>query len=524
MPEPRIHRLMPDSLRYSAERLRDKVAITDANGSLTYVGLLSAARRLAEQLASDGIVPGDRIAVHLENSTDAATAVYGCWLAGGVLVMVNPRTPTEKLAAILDDSGARTLITEPHCIGRLSEGLSGTRLRTVCGPDGSCLMNGSEGSRRTQPPQAQGAATVIATDLAALIYTSGSSGEPKGVMHSHQTMLFAVQSIAEYLRLREADRILNVLPLSFDYGLYQLLMAIHLGATLILEQGFAFPAKVFDAIRREQATVVPAVPTLFSMIIEADSRKALRFPSVTTVTNTAAALPDHFIDRLTRIFPSAALYCMYGLTECKRVSYLPPEQLHRKRGSVGVAIPGTAVSVLREDGTPVSPGETGILHVRGPHVMLGYWNRPAQTAEMLQPGRWPGERVLCTHDLFRVDEEGFLYFVSRSDEIIKSRGEKVSPTEVESALCSIDGVHQAAVIGIPDPVVGSAICAFIVPQPEATLTPRALRARCTELLEPHAVPQRLELVESLPRTGNGKVDKTALIGRLPSVELPARAI
>jgi acyl-CoA synthetase (AMP-forming)/AMP-acid ligase II len=351
----------------------------------------------------------------------------------------------------------------------------------------------------------------IPLDLAALIYTSGSTGQPKGVMQTHQSMLFAADSLTEYLRLDESDRILCLLPLAFDYGLYQLLMAITLGATLVLERSFTYPAQIYSRMIETGVTVFPGVPTIYAMMISAHARAPLVFGSVRRITNTAAALPDAFVTKLREIFPKALIYKMYGLTECKRVCYLEPELADLKPGSVGKAIPGTEVYLLGEDGQPVPPGATGILLVRGPHVMVGYWNRPDLSELMLKPGKLPGERVLCTHDHFRMDTEGFLYFVGRTDDIIKTRGEKVSPVEVEEALHRIPGVREAAVVGIPDEVLGQAIRAYVVPELGATLSEKQIRALSAGLLEAFMVPKEVVFRDALPKTTTGKVSKRLLL-------------
>jgi long-chain acyl-CoA synthetase len=234
------------------------------------------------------------------------------------------------------------------------------------------------------------------------------------------------------------------------------------------------------------------------------------FPSVTRLTNTAAGLPPDFHDRLLERFPNALIFRMYGLTECKRVSYLEPELLELKPTSVGKAIPGTETVVLDEEGNPVQPGETGVLHVRGPHVMVGYWRQPELTAEMLKEGPLPGERMLCTHDHFTVDDEGFLYFVGRSDDIIKSRGEKVAPAEVENALYAIQGVREAAVIGVPDERLGEAIRAYVVLEEGSELTDRDVIAACRERLESFMVPSEVVLLDELPKTATGKIQRFRL--------------
>ncbi|SCZ55983.1 class I adenylate-forming enzyme family protein [Thiohalomonas denitrificans] len=508
---PGIQRLVHDALVLSSSRSPEKVAVIADSVPHSYRELWDSARRLAGTLQSRGVRPGDRVLLWLENGWAAAVSIYAVWIAGGVLAVINPQTKPDKFLFIAKDSQATALIGEAKLVESLGDATTAVaslgytavsgesahfeRIENIIDDPASPLIE-------PQP--------VIATDLAALIYTSGSTGEPKGVMQNHQSMVFASTSIIEYLRLSKSDRVLCVLPLAFDYGLYQLLMSVQLGATLILERSFVFPGQVLARLEKERATVFPGVPTLFANLIDGYRRNGKTFPFVQRVTNTAAALPEGFIAGLQEVFPKALVFSMYGLTECKRATWLDPEQLSLRPGSVGKAIPGTEAFVLRDDGSRAEPGETGILHVRGPHVMLGYWRRPEQTARMLRPGYWPGERMLCTQDLFRSDEHGFLYFVGRSDDVIKSRGEKVSPVEVERALCRIEGVHQAAVLGVEDPILGQAIWAFVEPDGTNEITSAHLKAGCSERLEPFMVPKRFEIMDQLPRTANGKVDKQHL--------------
>jgi acyl-CoA synthetase (AMP-forming)/AMP-acid ligase II len=329
-------------------------------------------------------------------------------------------------------------------------------------------------------------------------------------MMTHQSMVFAAGSIAQYLRVGPDERILGMLPLAFDYGLYQLLMNVLRGGTLVLERSFAFPAQIVKRVQEEEATVFPGVPTVYATLLSMRRGMEFELPSVRRVTNTAAALPATFHAELARIFPNALVFAMYGLTECKRVSYLEPELLAERPTSVGKAIPGTETMVLREDLTPVEPGETGVLYVRGPHVMVGYWRKPEQTAEMIVEGPLPGERMLCAQDQFTVDEEGYLYFVGRSDDIIKTRGEKVSPIEVENVLFDIEGIKEAAVIGVPDEVLGEAIKAFVVLDEGAELTAQEIVAACRTRLENFMVPAEVEFLDALPTTATGKVRRQSL--------------
>jgi amino acid adenylation domain-containing protein len=509
----RTRRLLHDSLLFSAEQRPGDPAVVADGAELTYEEFLHAALRLASALQELGLRRGDRVAIYMENSVACATAIYGTLLAGGVFIVVNPQTKADKLAYILNDSEASYLFAE-GAISRVAQRASAEApsVRATIAANRPAELDGAIGFEELvagADPSPAVAATVP-VDLAALIYTSGSTGEPKGVMMTHASMLFASESIAEYLRLSPEHRILSVLPLAFDYGLYQLLMSMRVGATLILERSFAYPAQVVKALREHRATVFPGVPTVYATLLSMHERSPLSFPDVERLTNTAADLPAAFHDPLREMFPNALIFRMYGLTECKRVSYLEPELLDSKPMSVGKAIPGTETVVLDTEGRPVAPGETGVLHVRGPHVMAGYWRQPELTAHMLREGNVPGERMLCTHDFFTVDEEGFLYFVGRSDDIIKTRGEKVSPIEVENALYAIPGIREAAVLGAPDDLLGEAVHAYVALEDGAELTPQAIVAACRTRLESFMVPTEVFLVDELPKTETGKIRKQSL--------------
>ena len=510
------HRLVQDGLHESARLDGGKEALVTEGHRLSFDELLSRSKQVARAFQDRGIGPGDRVAVFLDNGVEAVLSIYGTWIAGGVVMVVNPQTRANKLAYLLADSGARILVSHKKL-----ERTVQAALRTLP-PDlipplvilaGLELQTGAASleeilSRTVSDPLDPG---TVATDLAALIYTSGSTGQPKGVMMTHQNITFTLGSLLEYLRLGSQDRILNLLPLAFDYGLYQLLMAVRMGGTFILEQGFEYPVVIERRIREEAVTVFPGVPTVFTSLLARARERELSFTSVRAVTNTAAALAPDLVPGLQCLFPNALIYRMYGLTECKRVCYLEPEELAHRPESVGKAIPGTQTFLVGPGGRIAGPGEAGILHVRGPHVMVGYWNQPERTAEMLRLGRHPADRVLCTHDLFRMDADGYLYFLGRSDDIIKTRGEKVSPVEVENVLHGIPGIQDAAVVGVPDDLLGESIHAFVSLEPGARLGTREIRRACQERLEGFMVPQKIVLLTSLPKTDTGKVRKKDLL-------------
>lgn len=503
--------LVNDFLENSAQRFPDKLALVCDGQRLTYAQVEEQANRAANGLLALGMQRGERAAVWLPNSVETVIAIFAILKAGGTFTVINPTTKPGKLAYVLNNCAARGLFAPARRgaqVASLLDSVPSLDFTIACGkgdaPNGTTFTDLLEANPPTPPP-----CPSIDVDLACLIYTSGSTGEPKGVMSTHANMVFAASSIIQYLENVPDDIIINVLPLSFDYGLYQLLMAFKFGGTLVLERSFTYPAAVLKRIEEEQVTGLPGVPTLFAVLLQMDLTR-FDLSSLRYLTNTAAALPVEHIQRLQDAFPWARLYSMYGLTECKRTLYLPPEELDRRPGSVGVAIPGTEVWIEDESGSRLGPGQAGELVVRGSHVMQGYWKNPKATAERYRPGRYPAERLLYTGDLFKMDAEGFLYFVARKDDIIKSRGEKVAPKEVEGVLYKLPGVVEAAVVGVPDELLGEAIKAFIVCGEGHQLTEKEVLRHCTQHLEDFMVPKYVEFRDSLPKTASGKIRAAAL--------------
>jgi amino acid adenylation domain-containing protein len=484
--------LLDSFLEISARRLPGKTALISGKVRLTYGETDEWANRMANCLREAGVGRGDRVAIWLDNGPEAAAAIFGVLKAGAVFVPVNPSTKIDKLSYIVSDCGAKALVASARKSRVISMGC------TVIDP--AALVSYS-----SEAP----AKHCIDIDLAAIIYTSGSTGRPKGVMLTHLNMLSAANSITTYLENTEDDVILNVLPLSFDYGLYQMLMAFKIGGTLVLERGFTYPFQMVETMLRERVTGLPIVPTIAAILLQMDLSK-YEFPSLRYITNTAAALPAAHILRLRTIFPKVTIFSMYGLTECKRVSYLPPDQIDIRPKSVGRGMPNEEVYLVDEAGNRLAYGQTGELVVRGSNVMKGYWNLPEETGKMLKPGRLPGEMELHTGDLFRTDSEGYLYFVGRKDDIIKCRGEKVSPREIENVLSAMPELVEAAVIGVPDALLGEAIVAFVVPRENLTVAARDVLRHCAANMEEFLVPQRVEVMGALPRSPNGKIDKHGL--------------
>lgn len=500
---------------YAASRdYPGKVALHAGNESVSYSDLNDRADRFAAALVDLGFRKGERFLIHLPNCVEVIVAMFGVLKAGGVFSVINPTTKRDKLAYIADDCGAVALLTQANAYDdAIYVRDSVSSLRDVIifggskGPNGNGICD-LESLLDRQPagqdPSVQSMSGIDA-DLCMLVYTSGSTGRPKGVMMSHANVRFATASISTYLRNSHEEVIYCALPFSFDYGMYQIFLTLHEAATLVIDRGFTFPAASFAKMSEFGVTNFPLVPTMAALTVELG--KVGPIESLRCVTNTGAALPPAHIETLTEIFPGLEIYSMYGLTECKRCTYIEPEEVRGRPDSVGKAIPYTETFVLNNDGTPAEAGQVGELVVRGRHVMAGYWNNEEATNEVLRPlPDAPWEKALFTGDLFRQDDEGYLYFVGRKDEMIKSRGEKVSPKEIENILYSIDGVTEACVVGIPDPVLGMSIKALIV-APDRELAEKDVVKILRSQLETNLVPQSIEFRESLAKTDSGKISR-----------------
>lgn len=507
--------LLHQLFEQSARQTPDKVALVFEGTRLTYADIDRLATELAASLQQRGVNRGDRVASFLDNGVEAVVSLYAALKCGAVFMPVNPLTKRDKLSYLLNDSCASALIAHAALKGEFEDALS--QNQTVH----TCFVAGARGAPlpidpRCLPYPTQSYATLsvpalIDQDLAGIIYTSGSTGDAKGVMLTHLNMVSAARSISTYLELQHDDRIVCVLPLAFDYGLYQVLMAFLIGATVVLERSFSFPVKVLETMVSEQVTVFPGVPTVFSLLMNLKTLRDYQLPHLRKITNTAAALSEEHIRQLRNLFPQAQLYSMYGLTECKRVTYLPPDQLDIRPTSVGRGMPNEEVWLVDEAGRRLPFGATGELVIRGSNVMRGYWGKPEETAKRLKPGPIAGEMVLHSGDIFRTDSEGWLYFVARKDDIIKSRGEKVSPREVENVLYGMPGILEAAVVGVPDPVLGEAVKAFITLKAGVVLSERDVIKYCLSKLESFMAPKHVTFVDELPKTDTGKIKKTGLV-------------
>jgi long-chain acyl-CoA synthetase len=493
------HSSIAEDLARNAASEPDRVAIVAGEREVSFGELNELTDRVAAGLREHGVERGDRVGIMLPNGVDSVVAIQATLRAGAAIMPINPTAKHDRVTDLMQRSEAAMLICDAERDAEVAQAMEPV--------DGvSWFSSFDELSSDAMPPDQIPAAD----DLAALMHTSGSTGGPKGVMHGHGGLGFVTDSIIEYLGITPEDRVLNLLPLSFGYGLSHLLFCMRSGATLVLEPGVGLPGKIVKLLEEQEITGLPGVPTVFQLLLTLRGLADRELPHLRFLTSAGAALPGPAIEEVRRTFPNASLYVMYGQTECIRTCYLPPDQLDVRPRSVGVPIPGTETWIEDEEGNDVGPGVVGELIVRGAHVMQGYWRNPAATAPRIRAGRTPGERILCTNDLFRTDEEGYLYFVSRRDDIIKSRGEKVPPREVEEVLHLDPAVHEAAVVGVPDRLLGEAVHAHVSPRAGEELDPLALKRLCAEHLEDYMVPQRIVVHENLPRNQNNKVDRLLL--------------
>lgn len=500
-------------LEASAERTPDRLALICGDRRLTYAEIDGAANRLAHALRALGVGRAERVAIWADNSVEAVVSVWAALKAGAVFLLVNPTTKPDKLAYILNNCRAAAIVADRRKRAALTSVADQLpHLRTVVLTGGGGAGDSLEGRPihwfDTPGPSDRPGSPCIDIDLAALIYTSGSTGQPKGVMMTHLNMVSAATSITTYLEMSSSDIVLNVLPLSFDYGLYQMLMTFKVGGTLVLERSFTYPHAVLELIPRERITGLPLVPTMAAILLQMDLSQ-YDLASLRYISNTGAALATTHITELRRLLPRVTIFSMYGLTECKRVSYLPPDQIDIRPTSVGRGMPNEEVYIVDDAGQRIEVG-IGELVIRGSNVMKGYWEKPEETDRVLKPGPLPGERVLYSGDLFRRDEEGYLYFIGRKDDIIKSRGEKVSPREVENVLYALPGVADAAVVGVPDAILGQAIKAVLTLKDGVTLDEKDVLGHCSQRLEDFMVPKLVEFRDEMPKTSSGKIDKKNL--------------
>ena len=512
--------LLHELIETSSYRHADRPAVTCGNETVSYGALWEGVATFASGLLELGLARSERVGIYLDKRPEIVVAAFGAAAAGGVFVPVNPLLKPEQVAYILRDCNVRLLVTSPERLALLEAALG------ECPDLRHVMITGSVGTssesrlpiHEWQHVLAGGQRSghrVIDTDMAAILYTSGSTGKPKGVVLSHRNMVAGAKSVASYLGNTADDTLLAALPLSFDAGFSQLTTAFHVSARVVLIN-YLLPKDVIIALAQERVTGLTAVPPLYIQLAQLSWPPGIA-EHLRYFANTGGRLPQTTLATLRAQLPRTKPYLMYGLTEAFRSTYLAPEEIDRRPDSIGKAIPNAEVLVLREDGAPCAPHESGELVHRGALVAMGYWNDAEKTSERFKPlpGRERGlvlpEIAVFSGDTVRMDEEGFLYFVGRRDEMIKTSGYRVSPTEIEEVIYGTQLVGEVAAFGVPHPTLGQGIVVVVTPKPGARLDDGALLAACKPLLPAYMVPNRIDVRGGpLPRNANGKIDRKSL--------------
>ena len=523
--------LVADLLTTTAKRTPEAPAIKYRAATLSYGAAAAMASDLSRALRAEGLERGERVAVYLAKQLETVVAIFAASLAGGVFVPVNPALKARQVGHILRDCGVGMLVTSGDRLSGLSEELArcpDVRRIVVVGEmpaapenfpcpviDWQALI---AGGRDGGPAPHR----VIDADMAAILYTSGSTGLPKGVVLSHRNIVGGARSVTQYLENTSADRILAVPPLSFDYGLNQIMCAFLSGCEVVL-MNYLFPRDVIKLVAAERITGLPCVPPVWIQLAKQDWPDSVG-QHLRYATSTGGRMPRPVVDALRTQLPDTRLFLMYGLTEAFRSTYLPPEEIEQRPDSIGKAIPNAEILVVDADGRLCGPGEPGELVHRGALVAMGYWNDPERTAERYRPapgvpGELPlGEIAVWSGDIVTMDDDGFLYFVGRRDDMIKTSGYRVSPIEVEETLYASGLVGEVAAVGAPHQELGEVIVVFVVggcggADSDAAFDQDRLMDFCRREMPTYMVPHAILVCDSLPRNPNGKVDRPALTER-----------
>lgn len=489
--------LLHELLEVSAQSRPEAPAVIHGNETLSYGELDRKSDAVASALIEGGVRPGDRVGLLAQNSTFYVERYYGILKAGGVVVALNAAAEADGIVECLADCGASALLAGPR-FGRVLEAavprlpslhllIDTDRVKTPAGPSGRAKV------------------ALTASARAAIIYTSGSTGRPRGVVLRHENIVANTRSIVSYLELNANDRVLAVLPFHYVYGKSLLNTHVAVGGAVIIENRFLFPHVALDTLERERATGFAGVPSSFAILLNRTNLADRALPALRYVTQAGGPMAPELTRRLIAALPGKRIFVMYGATEASaRLTYLPPKDLPRKLGSVGRAIPGVTIEVLREDGRPAAIGEVGEVVARGRNIMEGYWNDPVETAEVLDAAGYH------TGDLGSLDADGFLWLAGRAREQIKSGAHRIHPKEIEDVLLTHPSVHEAAVIGVPDEMLGEAIHAFLVLREPDAADAEAMLAHCRAHLPAYKVPKVVAFRGELPKGPTGKIQKRAL--------------
>ncbi len=507
-----------DYLYRAADRYPGKEAVVQTNKRMTYGEVLHSAAGLAGWLIDEQVNPGDRVAILTDDPSDYIVSYFGILIAGGTVVALNTQTTARDIRYVCNHSGASFIITHLKFSRHIAE--AAQKLESV---QSIALRNSNKDAAQRIPVRCVDFAEIVESmqqglnrekqisvtrnkeDMAQIIYTSGTTGRPKGVMLSHANLMANTDSIMKYLKIGPEERHMVVLPFFYSFGNSVLLTHFAAGATLVVNQSFMYPKVVLDMMQQEKVTGLSGVPSTYAILLNRSPLRKYQFPDLRYLAQAGGPMPHACALELKKILPSVDIYIMYGQTEASaRLSYLPPEYLIRKTGSIGKAIPGVTLAVLNKEAHPVHPGETGEIVARGDNIMTGYWRDPDETAKVIKNG------FLWTGDLAKTDEEGFLYIVSRKSDMIKSGAHRIGPREIEEVILEQGHAHEAAAFGIPDDILGEEIAVAIVLKTDTAVTDKDILAHCKKNLPAYKIPHRVFFMNELPKTASGKVKKNEL--------------
>ncbi|MDP1676410.1 MAG: AMP-binding protein [Bacteroidota bacterium] len=485
-------------------RLRpSKTAVIDGSRSISYHELQILSNQYSILFTNSGIKRGDRIAIYLRRSVESVAALFAAWHIGAIAVLVNDVLKNKQVQYIVDHAEAALLVTEKQLLNQLAQ--------PVISIEKTIVLDEVSLSIDILPPS-----TVIDSDLALIIYTSGSTGMPKGIMLSHRNLISGAEIISDYLRITQNDIIISLLPFSFDYGLNQLLSSVLHGGTLVIERS-SMPSDICNTLVRENITGLGAVPMLWQQLAHPRSPfTKISLPHLRYMTNTGGRMPEELSHVFRKAHPHVHIYLMFGLTEAFRSTYLPPDQVDVRPTSIGKAIPNVEILVINDKGEECAPDEVGELVHRGATISMGYWHDPENTAKRFRPALFEKgkngmpEIAVYSGDYVKKDNEGFLYYIGRMDQMIKSRGMRVSPEEIEEYIYSSSLVSHAVAFSLPKNEIDTQIVAAIVPKDITAFKENDLRLYCKREMPEYMIPEIIWHCEQFPLTSTGKPDRIGI--------------
>lgn len=490
-------------LTHQARLQPSKIAVVDGEKRITYEELDHLSNQYAALFTDAGVRRGDRVAIYLRRSLESVAALFATWQLGAIAVVVNDVLKNKQVDYIVQHAEATLLVTEKQLHRQLSNPVMSQEKTLVI-------------EEISLPDFTVSSPVVIDSDLAMIIYTSGSTGMPKGIMLSHKNLISGAEIISDYLRISDRDIIISVLPFSFDYGLNQLLSSILHGGTLIIERS-SMPSDICNTLVREHVTGLATVPMLWQQLGHPRSPfTKISLPHLRYMTNTGGRMPEELTRTFRSAHPKAEIFLMFGLTEAFRSTFLPPDQVDVRPGSIGKAIPNVEILVITEDGRECAPGEVGELVHRGGTISMGYWRDPENTAKRFRPAPFDKgkngmpEIAVYSGDFVKKDDDGYLYYVGRMDQMIKSRGMRVSPEEIEENIHSSATISHVVIFSLPKNEIDTQIVAAVVPKDPLSFKENELRLFCRREMPEYMCPEVFWICESFPLTSSGKPDRISI--------------